>query len=187
MSDVYDGRYDYDEVGASDDAHYWPSPALMGWLRKKVKSPEMQDVLRKMRAEEQEKMSNEYNPFNLERTTRSARRSIPDLEDRIAQVEWKLKRYEGRRERAEKDIAEAQALLTKLRRELRFGDEPEIGTTIRFPHSYGEPKFYVFVAYRAGNGLWYLTGRVTEAYTWEHLTAFIGDAPVTVLAGAHTL
>ena len=180
MSDVYDAAY-FAATGLTDDAHYWPSPALMGWLRTKVKSPEMQDVLRKMRAEEQEKMSNEYNPFNLERTTRSARRSIPDLEDRIAQVEWKLKRYEGRKERAEKDIAEAQALLTKLRRELRFGDEPAIGTTIRFPHAYGTT-LYVYFAHRATDGMWYFTGSITKAHTWEHLTDFIGDQPVTVLA-----
>jgi hypothetical protein len=54
------------------------------------------------------------------------------------------------------------------------GDEPTISFRHSYPHSYnadGSVKEYTFVAVKAGDDKWYLTGRATRGYSWRELGA----------------
>lgn len=90
-----------------------------------------------------------------------------------------------------------EAMLTRFRdmaaRIERFGGEPEIGTTIKFEHTFRQGgvfnpgnRTYTYVAYRAENGSWYTTGRPAHGpLAWETLLDFIADGRAWVLTEAH--
>jgi hypothetical protein len=86
-----------------------------------------------------------------------------------------------------------EVMLTQFRdmaaRIERFGGEPEIGTVIKFEHTFrrsslvlADEMTYTYVAFRADNGLWYTTGKPKYGpIAWDELLTFIGDGRAWVL------
>jgi len=69
---------------------------------------------------------------------------------------------------------------TQMAKLERFPDEPAIGTVIRFEKTFpGSDITYMYVAFRAPNGLWYVTGTKalarTDGVTYERLVEFMAD------------
>lgn len=66
--------------------------------------------------------------------------------------------------------------------------QPAIGTVLRFDHeypvanSYGN-KIYTYVALRATDGMWYLTGQITRSMDYASLTQMIGNASCEIVTG----
>jgi len=94
-------------------------------------------------------------------------------------------------EKALRESQRAQAKVEKLLKAIqRFPEEFEIGTVLKFKHTFVRkvynaydlpPKAYDYVALRADNGFWYLTCSGSKTMNWEQLVEFIGDEPVTVM------
>jgi hypothetical protein len=60
----------------------------------------------------------------------------------------------------------------------RFDSEPPVGTVLRWRRPVGPGLDYV--ATRAGNGHWYVTGQQHGPQSWAQIVAWIGDNPAAV-------
>lgn len=107
-------------------------------------------------------------------------------DETMSYVESSMYESETPLEEAERLLAQAKASaavmqrkIEKLKREARFGEEPQNGSIIRFEKRYNPSDYvkYTFAALRV-NGLWYLTGSGHTQHTpmkWDDLKTFIGN------------
>lgn len=63
----------------------------------------------------------------------------------------------------------------------RFPTEYPIGTVLSFQKKYARGIPYSYITVRVSEGLWYLTGRETRAYTWDELVVFIGKSSCRIV------
>ena len=107
-------------------------------------------------------------------------------EDKVSYVESSMFESETPLEEAERllalhkaAVAVSQRKIEKLKREARFGVEPQNGSIIKFEKRYNPSDYvkYTFAAIRV-SGMWFLTG---SGYTqhapmnWDDLKTFIGN------------
>ena len=98
---------------------------------------------------------------------------------------------------AAKALDSSRAYEQALKVHMRFPEEFEIGTVLKFKHVFPlsmakvaaarrmgvEPEAvaYDYVAMRADNGFWYLTVSGVQRMAWQELVEFIGDEECAVV------
>lgn len=77
-----------------------------------------------------------------------------------------------------------KSLSTVAARYRRFPAEPPVGTTLRFEHTLdGSEKTIVYVAFRAPNKKWYVTGLRQNIATWDELLVLLGNGKCEIVTG----
>jgi hypothetical protein len=85
---------------------------------------------------------------------------ISDAYDALITAEVALKQ-------AKRDYQDAQFAVKRAQKKVL--DQPKIGSVIQFSVQYkSNPTNYVYVAYRAPDGAWYITGDEVR-HSWDHL------------------
>lgn len=64
----------------------------------------------------------------------------------------------------------------------RFGSEPPIGTVLRWKRDMGG-SLLDYVALRASNGRWYVTGQEAGPIAWASIVGWVGVSPCSVAVG----
>lgn len=86
------------------------------------------------------------------------------------------------RERFLRDIA---VLARSVAVSRRFPAQPPEGSILKFERTFGHPgtRVYTYVAFRAPNGDWYLTGEESTSTSWDTLQATIGNSKCEIATG----
>lgn len=65
----------------------------------------------------------------------------------------------------------------------RFHSEPPVGSVLSYTVTFSDGRSYTYVAYKAPDSRWYLTGKSTFPFSWCSVEEKIGNNPCHVVSG----